>query len=51
MVIFCNIYQKSSNSLFQASYLSILIDMVIIETGVPLVQAGFRTCLKNIKLK
>ena len=50
IVIFCNIYQKSKSSLFQAVFLSILIDMVIVETCVPFVQSGFRSIIKSMKL-
>jgi len=50
IVLFCNIYQKSRSSLFQAVFLSIFIDMVLVETLVPFIQSGFRSIIKGMKL-
>ena len=50
IVIFCNIYVKSISSLYQSVFLSMFIDMVVVETGVPFIQSGFRSLLKRFNL-
>ena len=50
IVIFCNIYVKSISSLYQSVFLSMVIDMVVVETGVPFIQSGFRSLLKRFNL-
>ena len=51
VVIFCDIYRKSIESLFQSVYLSALIDMVIVETFVPFLQSGFRSAIKMLNVR
>ena len=50
IVIFCNIYVKSISSLYQSVFISMLVDMVLVETAVPFIQSGFRSLLKQLKL-
>jgi len=51
VVIFCNIYLRSVDSLFQIVYLSIFLDMVVIKIGLTFIQAILRSFIKVLSLR
>lgn len=51
IVIFCNIYEKSVNSLMQSVFLSLFLDIIVFESIIPILLAGIRAIIKLDKIR